>query len=67
MVEDSEKNPVVVQRRCGGWLAYSNRESRLQIGVIAGTADEARHRYEASVVEWCRNIDAGSEIASTCV
>lgn len=52
MADIFENNVRLVQRFCGGWLAFSTRASALHIGVTADTADEARAKYGAAVEAW---------------
>lgn len=55
-MENSEKSgsPTLIARSCGGWLAVSNAEDSLKIGVSADTEEEAREAFERAVLEWCR-------------
>jgi hypothetical protein len=54
MEQTYQQSPRLIQRHCGGWLARSNREDRLQIGVIAGDPDEALSRYASALRDWER-------------
>jgi len=48
------QSPRLIQRACGGWLARSNREDTLQIGVIADNKDDALARYASALRDWER-------------
>lgn len=37
--------PVLIERRCGGWLAITPRGWPLGIGVTAGTKAEAEKKF----------------------
>ena len=41
--------PRLVERRCGGWLAVSERSSPIKIGVTGQTEAEARRNFEAAM------------------
>lgn len=52
MVDISQENVRLVQRFCGGWLAFSTRTNPLHIGVTADTAEEAKAKYGAALDAW---------------
>lgn len=52
------ENMRLIHRKCGGWLAVSNRWADIKIGVAADTESEAREKYEATVEAW-RKLLAG--------
>jgi hypothetical protein len=58
MPKTFQQAPRLIQRECGGWLARSNREDRLQIGVIAGERDEAASRYASALLDWERILSS---------
>lgn len=51
-------SPVVIERRCGGWLAITPRGWPLGIGVTAQTKDEAETKFReelqrfSAIKEW---------------
>lgn len=51
-MQDLEHSPRVVERHCGGWLAYSAPQAALKIGVVAKTERAARERFVIAVDEW---------------
>lgn len=44
--------PVVVQRRCGGWLARSERRDEIRIGVTAESEEAVRAKFAATIAKW---------------
>ncbi len=44
--------PRVTERRCGGFLALSPKESPFQIGVTGDTRDEAIAKFHISHAGW---------------
>lgn len=53
MSDNLGAEPRVVQRHCGGWLAYSHPSSRaVRIGVTAETAAGAASRWHVAIDEW---------------
>lgn len=51
-----EEKPRVIRRKYGGMMAISPAESRLQIGVIADTEDQAISLYFKALKEWRANL-----------
>jgi hypothetical protein len=47
-----QKEPVILRRLCGGWLAVSAHDDSLRIGVVAPTETEARDRFWAALEAW---------------
>lgn len=58
-----QQEPRVIQRRCGGWLARSSREDRLQIGVTSAEREDAIAQYATALRHWER-IFASATVAS---
>lgn len=50
------ENPRLVRRNCGGWLALSNRDSSLRIGVTGESEAKARDAYGQAIKAWKRNF-----------
>jgi len=46
------RNPALLQRACGGWLAVSDSNDPLQIGVAAPTRDQAEALFTTSHTRW---------------
>lgn len=44
--------PDLIQLQYGGWLATSGRQTKLRIGVIGKTRDEARDLFAAALRRW---------------
>ena len=44
--------PRLIERRCGGWIATSEANASLKIGVTADTEQQARLNFERAVKEW---------------
>ncbi len=61
MSELKDENPVLVQRRSGGWLALAPVESCLRIGVTAATAEQAAVNYDRARVDWHRTLATAQE------
>lgn len=57
-----QQEPRVIQRHCGGWIARSNREDRLQIGVTGKDRSEAVARYGAALRHWERLFECARAI-----
>lgn len=49
--------PVVLKRRCGGYLARTPRGYRICMGVAADTACNARIKYYQSLRAWLRTLN----------
>lgn len=47
-----EFEPVLIERKCGGWLATTPRGYRLQIGVLGDSEDQARVNLFNSLEKW---------------
>lgn len=46
------KEPTVVERACGGWLACSQEGDTVSIVVEGTSADEARERFQLASERW---------------
>ena len=46
--------PVLISRRCGGWLAITPRGWPISIGVTADTEAEARREFEVALDRWSK-------------
>jgi len=44
--------PVLIKRRCGGWLAITPSVWPLGIGVTADTEEEVKREFEATLKRW---------------
>jgi hypothetical protein len=44
--------PRLIERRNGGWLAVTEDESPVRIGVVGGTEAEARERFHEALTRW---------------
>ena len=55
-----QQTPRLIQRECGGWLARSNREDRLQIGVTAADEAGAAAGYAAALLDWERILSSAT-------
>ncbi len=49
--------PRVVARQSGGWLAVSQPEDDLHIGVTASSESEARERFRQEADAWVRLLE----------
>lgn len=58
MTTTTSHAPRLRPRECGGWLAVSEPNDNLRIGVTASTEAEARERFAESVEAWLRLLDA---------
>jgi len=58
MSKTFQQSPRLIQRQCGGWLARSNREDRLQIGVTADDEAIAAARYASALLDWERTFSS---------
>lgn len=47
-----EVNPVLIERRCGGWLATTPNGWPLGIGVTADTKEEAEAAFQAEMIRF---------------
>jgi hypothetical protein len=45
-------NPLIVKRKCGGWLAVSPALAELRIGAVGNTEEEARSNFSRLVRQW---------------
>lgn len=52
--------PIIVSRKCGGFLALSPEDCQLQIGVEGATKEEVRRLFETSITSGLRIL---SEVA----
>ncbi len=48
----------------GGWMAHSAPGSRIGIGVVASTENEAMQRFEIELEAWTRLLEAHERLAS---
>lgn len=46
--------PVLVKRKCGGWLAVSAAEAEFRIGVIGESEADAREKFSKVLSVWTR-------------
>jgi hypothetical protein len=44
--------PQLNQRRTGGWLAVTDDNSPIQVGVVGDTEAEARERFREALSRW---------------
>ncbi len=44
--------PHLIERRCGGWLAVTDDDSPVRVGVVGDTEDEARERFRDALARW---------------
>jgi hypothetical protein len=44
--------PRLIERRNGGWLAVTEDDSPVRIGVVGGTEAEARERFHEALTRW---------------
>ena len=61
---DPKKNIATLRLiwcRWGGWLAVSPAGQSLQIGVVAGTREEATAKFAQSAKAWVDNLAKGTE------
>ena len=57
--------PVLIQRKCGGWIAVSPQTESIKIGVCEGTAEHAEASYIAALARWKTNLSFTGAAAST--
>jgi hypothetical protein len=48
----TELEPRLIERRSGGWLAVTDDDSPVRVGVVGDTEDEARERFREALVRW---------------
>jgi hypothetical protein len=44
--------PRLIERRNGGWLAVTDDDSPVRIGVVGDTEAEARERFHEALTRW---------------
>lgn len=44
--------PQLIERRNGGWLAVTDDDSPVRVGVVGDTEAEARERFRAALARW---------------
>jgi hypothetical protein len=44
--------PRLIERRNGGWLAVTEDDSPVRIGVVGATEAEARERFREALARW---------------
>jgi hypothetical protein len=57
--------PILIERACGGWLAVTQPDDSLRIGVTADTEAEARAAFDEAVVAWERLLALSAERAES--
>lgn len=50
----AQMQPILLRRLSGGWLAISEPDSPLRIGVAGDTEEEARTKFDRAVTAWQR-------------
>lgn len=58
MIDTTAHKPRLRRRDCGGWLAVSEPDDDLRIGVTGPTEVEARKRFGHAVEAWLRLLGA---------
>ncbi len=48
--------PVIIERKCGGWLAVSSRFAMIQIGVTAPYRAAAQDLFAIRYAEWLETL-----------
>lgn len=56
-----EVSPVLIERRCGGWLAITPHGWPLGIGVTGETREAAEKKFQEELDRFSAIEDAGSE------
>ena len=56
-----DMSPRTIQRTCGGWLAVSNADDPVKIGVTAASEIEAIREFNATRERWQTSLE--SEVA----
>lgn len=51
--------PKVRERQCGGWLAVSEENAELKIGVTADTEEGARAAFSNALIRWDKILNSG--------
>jgi hypothetical protein len=44
--------PRLIERRVGGWLAVTDDDSPVRVGVVGTTEEEARERFREALARW---------------
>jgi hypothetical protein len=44
--------PRLIERRSGGWLAVTEDDSPVRIGVVGASEAEARERFHEALTRW---------------
>lgn len=57
--------PVLMERRCGGWLAVTPRGWPLSLGVTAPSSDKAVTEFHAALDRWARISETGGNEEET--
>lgn len=50
--EATQIDPQIVQRECGGWLAFAPRTALFRVGVTAETEAEVREKFRTVYGRW---------------
>ncbi len=61
-VDVGDPKPRIRERRCGGWIAVSDINSPLKIGVTADTEDQVRMAFVQAVSEWREILNSGEAL-----
>lgn len=61
MPEENSATLRLILCQWGGWLAVSPAGQGLQIGVVAGTREEAKAKFAQSAKAWADNLAKGAE------
>lgn len=61
-MNDTIVNPLIIKRKCGGWLAVSPARADLRIGAVGRTEEEARSNFDRLVRQW--SIARAEELAA---
>lgn len=56
--------PQLIERRTGGWLAVTEDDSPVRVGVVGATKDEARERFRQALARWRTAYERTLEIAA---
>jgi hypothetical protein len=55
--------PQLIERRNGGWLAVTDDDSPVRVGVIGDTEEEATERFREALARWRTAYERTVEVA----
>lgn len=56
--------PQLIERRGGGWLAVTDDDSPVRVGVVGDTEAEVRERFREALARWRAAYERSVEVAA---